>query len=149
EGEEIAPATERVDRLMQSQRAGGDAIATALFAILSAGGANLRFTSAGHPPPLIVRPDGTTEFLEGGLSTPLGVAANGRRSSTGVRLEPGSLVLLYTDGLVERRDESIAAGMARLAAAARSAGREPERFCDTVVAEMLGTEGPADDVALL
>jgi serine phosphatase RsbU (regulator of sigma subunit) len=149
EGEEIAPATERVDRLMQSQRSGGDAIVTALFAVLGADGSELRFTSAGHPPPLIVRPDGTAEFLEGGLSTPLGVASNGRRFARDVRLEPGSLLLLYTDGLVERRDESIAAGMARLAAAARAAGRDPERFCDTVVDEMLGTEGPADDVALL
>jgi serine phosphatase RsbU (regulator of sigma subunit) len=149
EGEEIAPATDRVDRMMQSQRSGGDAIATALFAILGPNGADLQFTSAGHPPPLIVHPDGTADYLEGGLSTPLGVTSNGRRAAAAARLEPGSLLLLYTDGLIERRDESITAGMARLATAARSAGRDPERFCDTVVREMLGTEGPADDVALL
>jgi serine phosphatase RsbU (regulator of sigma subunit) len=134
--------------MMQTQRS-GDAIATALFAILGANGAELRFTSAGHPPPLVVRPDGTTEFLEGGRSTPLGVAANGHRTAAAVRLERGSLLLLYTDGLVERRDASIVTGMARLAAAASGAGRDPEQFCDTVVQEMLGTEGPADDVALL
>jgi serine phosphatase RsbU (regulator of sigma subunit) len=149
EGEEIAPATERVDRMMQSQRSGGDAIATALFAILGADGADLHFTSAGHPPPLIVRPDGSADYLEGGLSTPLGVASNGRRAAAAARLEPGSLLLLYTDGLIERRDAGISTGMARLATAARSAGRDPERFCDVVVEEMLGTEGPADDVALL
>jgi serine phosphatase RsbU (regulator of sigma subunit) len=149
DGEEIAPATERVDRMMQSQRGGDDAIATALFAVLGANGADLHFTSAGHPPPLILRPDGSTQYVEGGLSTPLGVATNGRRVAADVRLEPGSLLLLYTDGLIERRDESIATGMARLAEAARGAARDPEGFCDAVVQQMLGTEGPADDVALL
>jgi len=149
EGEDIAPATERVDRMMQSQRPGDDSIATALFAVLGADGADLHFASAGHPPPLVVRPDGSADYLEGGLSTPLGVAANGRRAAADARLEPGSLLLLYTDGLVERRDASISAGMARLASAARAAERDPERFCDAVVQEMLGSEGPADDVALL
>jgi serine phosphatase RsbU (regulator of sigma subunit) len=149
EGEDVASATERVDRLLQSQRGGGDAIATALFAVLGADGAHLDFTSAGHPPPLVLRPDGTAEFLPGGLSTPLGVLANGRRPTAGADLEPGSLLVLYTDGLVERRDASIDAGMRRLADAARRADRDPERFCDAVLSAMLGSEGPADDVALL
>jgi serine phosphatase RsbU (regulator of sigma subunit) len=149
EGEDVAAATERVDRLLQSQRGAGDAIATALFAVLRSDGVHLDFTSAGHPPPLVVHPDGDADFLQGGLSTPLGVAANGRRPSVGIDLEPGSLLLLYTDGLVERRDAPIDEGMARLAEAARDAGRDPERFCDAVVDAMLGTDGPADDVALL
>jgi serine phosphatase RsbU (regulator of sigma subunit) len=149
EGEDVASATERVDRLLQSQRGGGDAIATALFAVLGADGAHLDFTSAGHPPPLVLRPDGSAEFLDGGLSTPLGVLANGSRPTAGVDLEPGSLLLLYTDGLVERRDASIDVGLQRLVDAARQADRDPERFCDAVVLAMLGSEGPADDVALL
>jgi serine phosphatase RsbU (regulator of sigma subunit) len=149
EGEGVAPATERADRMLQTQRAGGDAIATALLAVLGSDGARLDYTSAGHPPPLIVRPDGTTEYLKGGLSTPLGVEGNGRREAAAITLEPGSMLLLYTDGLVERRDAPITDGLARLATAAASAGREPERFCDSVVEAMLGTEGPSDDVALL
>jgi serine phosphatase RsbU (regulator of sigma subunit) len=148
EGEDVARATERVDRLLDSQRTGADAIATSLFALLRDGG-RLDFTSAGHPPPLVVAPDGTARYLAGGLSTPLGVAANGDRPSAGVDLEAGSLLLLYTDGLVERRDASIDVGMARLAEAARRADRDPERFCDAVVEAMLGSDGPADDVALL
>jgi serine phosphatase RsbU (regulator of sigma subunit) len=149
EGEDVAEATERVDRLLQSQRGSGDAIATALFAVLGADGSHLDFTSAGHPPPLVLRPDGSAEYLEGGLSTPLGVLQNGTRPTVGVDLEPGSLLLLYTDGLVERRDASIDVGMERLADAARQADRDPERFCDAVVLAMLGAEGPGDDVALL
>ncbi|MFL5781816.1 MAG: PP2C family protein-serine/threonine phosphatase [Thermoleophilaceae bacterium] len=149
EGEDVARATERVDRLLLSQRGGGDAIATVLFAVLRPDGSHLDFTSAGHPPPLVLRPDGSAEFLDGGLSTPLGVLANGSRPTAGVDLEPGSLLVLYTDGLVERRDASIDVGMERLADAARGADRDPERFCDAVLRAMLGSEGPADDVALL
>jgi serine phosphatase RsbU (regulator of sigma subunit) len=149
EGEDVASATERVDRLLQSKRGSGDSIATLLFAVLDPDGAHLDFTSAGHPPPLLVRPDGGAEFLEGGLSTPLGVVANGSRPTAGADLEPGSVLVLYTDGLVERRDASIDVGMRRLADAARHADRDPERFCDAVLSEMLGSEGPADDVALL
>ncbi|HKP91564.1 MAG TPA: GAF domain-containing SpoIIE family protein phosphatase [Thermoleophilaceae bacterium] len=150
EGESVARATERVDRLLQSQRGGGDdAIATALFGVLGADGAHLDFTSAGHPPPLVIRPDGSAEFVLGGLSTPLGVLANGSRPTARIDLEPGSLLLLYTDGLVERRDASIEVGMRRLAEAAREADRDPELFCEAVVHAMLGSEGPADDVALL
>src|SRR5439155_1214365 len=79
EGDDAARATDRVDRLFQSRRTAGDAIATALFAVLGPGGTRLDFASAGHPPPLLVQPDGSTRFLEGGLSTPLGVSSTGAR----------------------------------------------------------------------
>ena len=135
EGDGVAHATERVDKLLQSQRPPGDALATAVFMVLAPDGAHLDFSCAGHPPPLLVRPDGTATYLEGGRSTPLGVS-NGDRPSAG-------------DGLVERRDSNIQVGLERLARAAGQASRDPERFCDAVVREMLGGEGPADDVALL
>jgi serine phosphatase RsbU (regulator of sigma subunit) len=149
EGEGVSPAAERVDRLVQNERAAGDAIATAIFAVIGPDGADLRFTSAGHPPPLVVRADGSAEFLPGGLATPLGVTYNGPRPAATARLDPGSLLFLYTDGLVERRNSNIADGLDRLVRAARAASREPEAFCDAVVEQMLGSEGPADDVALL
>ena len=149
EGEEVSAAAERVDRLVQSDRAPGDAIATVIFALIGPDGADLHFTSAGHPPPLVVGPNDRVEFLHGGLATPLGVTHNGPRPAASARLEPGSLLLLYTDGLVERRNSNIADGLDRLARAARTAKRDPEAFCDAVVEQMLGSEGPADDVALL
>ena len=68
---------------------------------------------------------------------------------TVTQVEPGSLLVLYTDGLVERRGHSLDVGLDRLAAVAATAGREPEQACDTMVAEMLREEGPVDDVALL
>jgi serine phosphatase RsbU (regulator of sigma subunit) len=148
EGGGVARATRQVDKLLQSQRLPGDALATAIFMVLAPDGSHLDFSCAGHPPPLLVNPDGTVTYLEGGRSTPLGVR-NGDRPVAAALLEPGGLLLLYTDGLVERRDAGIDTGLERLAAAASKAGRDPERFCDSVVAEMLGGDGPADDVALL
>jgi serine phosphatase RsbU (regulator of sigma subunit) len=149
EGEDAASAMTRVDRLLQSQRERQDSIATAVFARLNDSGATLELSSAGHPPPLVVRPDGSTEYLEKVRSVPLGVPAPGGRRSSSCDLEPGSLLVLYTDGLVERRGESLTQGLDRLAAAAAGAGHEPERACDRIVAAMLGDEGPSDDVALL
>ncbi|MEA2374304.1 MAG: hypothetical protein QOD53_767, partial [Thermoleophilaceae bacterium] len=148
EGGGVARATRQVDKLLQSQRLPGDALATAVLMVLAPDGSHLDFSCAGHPPPLLLHPDGTVTYLEGGRSTPLGVR-DGDRPVAAAVLEPGGLLLLYTDGLVERRDAGIDTGLERLAAAASKAGRDPERFCDSVVAEMLGGDGPADDVALL
>jgi serine phosphatase RsbU (regulator of sigma subunit) len=149
EGEDAATAMARVDRLLQSQRERADSIATAVFARLNGDGATLELSSAGHPPPIVVNPDGSTEFLDNARSVPLGVPAPGGRRSTSCRLEPGSLLLLYTDGLIERRGEALTVGLEQLATAAAGAGHDVERACDHVVAAMLGEEGPADDVALL
>ena len=149
EGEDAASAMTRVDRLLQSQRERADSIATAVFARLNGDGVTLEMSSAGHPPPLVVRPDGTVDYIEKARSVPLGVPAPGGRQSASCKLEAGSLLILYTDGLVERRGESLTNGLDLLAAAAAAAGTDPELACDRVVEAMLGNEGPIDDVALL
>ena len=87
--------------------------------------------------------------VENGRSLPLGVNANGHRAAGAAALPHGAVMLLYTDGLVERRDAGLDEGMARLARVARGAPREPQRFCDKVIGRMLGGEGPADDVAVV
>lgn len=148
EGGDVVEATRRVDALLRSERQLGDTVATAVFMLLSPDGSHLDFACAGHPPPLLVAADGSTRYLEGGRSTPLGVT-NGNRPVATADMHEGGLLLLYTDGLIERRDAGLDKGMERLARAAAEADRDPERFCDAVVASMLGSEGPADDVALL
>ncbi|MEA2475280.1 MAG: hypothetical protein QOE06_3195 [Thermoleophilaceae bacterium] len=149
EGEDAASAMTRVDRLLMSQRERQDSIATAVFARLNGDGSTLEISSAGHPPPLMVRADGSTEFIDAIRSVPLGVGVPGGRRSASCPIEQGSLLLLYTDGLVERRDAPLTDGLERLATAAAGAGHDPELACDRVVAAMLGDEGPADDVAIL
>jgi serine phosphatase RsbU (regulator of sigma subunit) len=148
-GEDAGSAMASVDRLLQSQRQREDSIATAVFARLNGSGRTLELASAGHPPPLIVRPDGSVDYIEHPRSVPLGVPVTAARKSGSCTVEPGSLVVLYTDGLVERRDAAISDGLDRLADAARSAGHDPEAACDHLVSAMLGGEEPADDVALL
>jgi serine phosphatase RsbU (regulator of sigma subunit) len=147
EGATAAQATERVDRLFESQSDESYAIATSLVMVVEAGGTHVDFSSAGHPPPLVVRPDGSSSYLNAGRSVPLGVGVNGHRPAAAAALTPGCVILLYTDGLIERRDAGLDAGLARLERVARAAPREPERFCDEVIDRMLSGEGPADDVA--
>jgi phosphoserine phosphatase RsbU/P len=149
EGDDVGSAMSTVDRLLQSQRSRDDSIATAVFARINGGGRTLELTSAGHPPPLIVRPDGSTGYIDHPRSVPLGVPIATERKTGSCELAPGSLVLLYTDGLVERRGSSIDVGLDKLAEVAGGAGRDPEAACDHVVRAMLGDEEPSDDVALL
>ncbi|MBV9213083.1 MAG: SpoIIE family protein phosphatase [Actinobacteria bacterium] len=149
EGASAAQATERVDRLFSSQSDESDLIATSLFMVVEHGDGRVDFSNAGHLPPLVLPPDGGAGYLTDGRSLPLGVGANGHRPAGAAMLPPGSLVLLYTDGLVERRDAGLETGLSRLERVARGAPREPEPFCDEVLERMLGGEGPADDVAVV
>jgi serine phosphatase RsbU (regulator of sigma subunit) len=108
------------------------------------------WSNAGHPPPMAISPSGVVETLE--ASTPnllLGVTANAERTTTSVALTAGTTLFFCTDGLVERRDQPVKEGMARLATAlADLAGRDLEGLCDAVLEEML-TANPEDDVAVV
>jgi serine phosphatase RsbU (regulator of sigma subunit)/anti-sigma regulatory factor (Ser/Thr protein kinase) len=125
-----------------------DQMTTCVYVTIDPESGKLRFTNAGHPPPLVLRPDGSAAYLEGARAMPLGVAGDAAYDQTAVTLEPGSTVLLYTDGLVEKRGESIDMGLERLQAAVQGAPAEPEMLCDRVL-EMLANGAPGDDVALL
>lgn len=103
--------------------------------------------SAGHPPPLVVDSRGRW-FEPLALGPPLGVGLEGERPDHAVQLERGSIVVLYTDGLVERHDLPVAEGMARLKAAmADASGRSAEELCDLLLDDLAA--GAEDDVALL
>ena len=117
----------------------------------------MTYCTAGHPPPLVVSPGGTTRFLPGTGGTPL--ATGGSFPVGAARLGPGDLLLLYTDGIVERPGRGYAAGAAELArvAADTAAGRalrEPgmsaaDRVCGQAVELLVRATGHTDDITLL
>lgn len=108
----------------------------------------VRFANAGHPPPLVVGSGGQTAFLEDGLRSPLGCDDPGLPVEASFRLVPGSALLLFTDGLVERRGASIDEGLERLVGVATGCGQDIEAFCDQLLCSMV-EDDTADDVALL
>ncbi len=123
--------------------------ATLLYAVVDPSTRVCRFASAGHPPPLVAFPDGRVELLEGGRGLPLGAGAEARYTQDVVELPVGSLLLLYTDGLVERRERSIDSGLALLVDAVREGPRHPEQLVEHVLEQLIGTSERGDDVALL
>jgi len=113
----------------------------------------LRWSNAGHPPALLVLPDGRTTALARTPELLLGVEEHAERSDHVVPVPPGSVLLLHTDGLVERRDRDLDLGLERLRAAlgplvAEHAGAPLEDLLDAVLATCL-PERPEDDVVLL
>ena len=93
----------------------GAFFSTILTLLLDPSRGELRYASAGHPPALVIEPDGSTRFLEGGRSVPLGLPFDLPRPQAQERLGPGSILVVYTDGLVERREEPLDRGLERLA----------------------------------
>jgi serine phosphatase RsbU (regulator of sigma subunit) len=110
----------------------------------------LRHCSAGHLPPVLLTVDGRCEFLSGGESLPLGVGADTSYEESRTVLEPGDVVLFYTDGLVERRGLGIDEALEGLCeAVARFHGCDPEELLDGLLADLIGERLLQDDVALL
>ncbi len=110
----------------------------------------LRWSNAGHPPPMTISADGTvTTLTTDRADLMLGVDAGAPRRESQVTLGRDAVVVLYTDGLVERRDTDLDAGTARLhATLAELAGRDLHELCDELLARML-PDAPEDDVALV
>jgi hypothetical protein len=146
EGHGPADVVTALDRLL----AGLDEtrMATTVYAVFGPTWEQLTFASAGHPPPLLVGPDGTARYIEGGLSLPLGVDPDRPRTEARVTIPTGSTLLLYTDGLVEQRTRPLDVGLERLRSVAAAAPRDVEQFCDSVLDAML-PGGERDDVAVL
>ena len=116
----------------------------------AAGTHRLRWANAGHPPPLVVAPDGTRQLLtarRAGLL--LGVDPDTVRAESEVVLERGATLLLYTDGLVERRDQLFDDGIELLGRAlVEQRDRPVEEMCDALLGRLI-PDGAEDDVALV
>ncbi|MEU9836921.1 SpoIIE family protein phosphatase [Streptosporangium sp. NPDC048047] len=108
----------------------------------------LNYSVAGHPPPLLLTPDGQGRFLDEARCPLLGVAKDLPRHSAVEALHPGATLLLYTDGLVERRGEDLGTGLNRLRDHAVSLVREPlDALCDELLARLV--TGEDDDIAMI
>ncbi|WP_320778344.1 SpoIIE family protein phosphatase [Streptomyces sp. CRN 30] len=146
----------RVDDLVVrlSQEAGADGStgevgATCLYAVYDPVTRRCSFARAGHPPPIVLAPDGRPVDVRVPAGPPLGVGGM-PFESTELELAEGTVLALYTDGLIESRDRDIDAGHALLTEAlARHRSGSLDADCQAVVTSMLPAEGAADDVALL
>ena len=130
---------------------GRDRSATLTLAVLDFEDAELELISAGHLPLLLRHPDGAHDFVGEASGPPLGAFANAQYASERLPFPAGSSLLLYTDGLVERRDRSLDDGLMALAAAlpAREAGAPGTLPLAEVIFDRLYDEAIDDDVALL
>lgn len=121
---------------------------TLVYATVDAGSGEVVFSNAGHCPPLLLTSPGSVEFLGGGLSGPLGLLGGGPKPDADVRLIPGSVLLLFTAGLVQSRDTSMTEGLQRLRRAVANGPTDLEALCDHVL-EVCLRQSRADDVSVL
>ncbi len=122
--------------------------ASLVYLVLIAATGTLDYTVAGHLPPVVQRPDGSVERLTEGLGPVLGVS--GVRRDATVHLSSGSRLVAYTDGLVERRGESIDVGISRLIEVLE--GCRPSLDTDSLCRELIDrlvVEGGQDDIAIV
>ncbi len=111
----------------------------------------LDYICAGHPPPVLVTPEGRVQLLDRATTWPLAIGDLARKQAGAtVDFPPGSLVVMYSDGLVERRTEKLDDGIARLMHAVESRSNWPlDALCDGVLDDMLLGQRRNDDIALL
>ncbi len=138
---------ERLNVLLHDLRAGQ--MTTLVCACFDPETGAMTLARAGHPSPIIRSSAGEVRYVEGGLGPPLGVAPLTTYEETETDLLPGSTILLYTDGLVERRRESLDEGLQRLERAMAQAPEDLEGLCDEIIDRLLGAEGAPDDAAVL
>ncbi len=124
--------------------------ATCLLAIVDPTQERLTYSCAGHMPPLIAIPDAAPEIVFDRQDPPLAVRPGVPRRSTSVPFPVGSIVVLYTDGLVERRNEVIDAGMERLVALVDDLRDEPtETLCGELIDRLVDPSTQSDDATVL
>ena len=152
DGDGPGEVLDRLDRLVLSFAMAD--LATVIYARLVRlpdGGAELTWSNAGHPPPLLLVPGEPARFLTDGGSTMVGVEVGAPRVSATAVLPPGSTVLMFTDGLVERRDVDLDERLELLRGSAQelmAAADHPGLLCHRLLAAA-GREGSSDDAAAI
>jgi sigma-B regulation protein RsbU (phosphoserine phosphatase) len=138
-------ALDRLDRKIQHFEPGQ--MATVLYCVFDPTLATFEVGSAGHPPPVIAGPGEAPTLADAKTGLPLGVDPDPHRETSRFACPPGTLLALFTDGLVERPGEVLDRGFDRLRAALDS--RSAERSCRSAVSALTPEGGWADDAALL
>jgi serine phosphatase RsbU (regulator of sigma subunit)/anti-sigma regulatory factor (Ser/Thr protein kinase) len=148
EGHPPGETLRRVDALLHATRARG--MATAAYAIVDPEDGKLTLASAGHPPPLHVPASGAARLLEVPAGPPVGVLQFPQYAETETRLSAGDALLLYTDGLIERRGTPLAENLDLLPrVAATPTPESADELCERVLEGMLPDGEAGDDVALV
>ena len=147
--EDLSPGQvlERLNRLTVAQSP--DEMVTCVYAVLDPVARTLVVANAGHYAPLLVAPDGTVSAVEQPACPPIGAVRGTSYPDVRHDLEPGSTLLLFTDGLVERRGVPVGVGIEELAALLAAPARDLDTLCDALITGLLGDSPPTDDVALL
>jgi PAS domain S-box-containing protein len=135
---------------MYARSVEGALAATAVQVLIDTQMCLLVYSSAGHPPPVLLHADGTCDLLNQATDPPLGVwAENVPHSQVALTYKRGDALVVYTDGLIERRGEDIDVGLARLTAAlAPCAGLDAEHLADAVLGRLCVSGEARDDITL-
>jgi serine phosphatase RsbU (regulator of sigma subunit) len=146
-GTPLAEVFAQTTTLMQA--AAHTSTASALLVVIDTGAATVSYATAGHPPPMVRPPSGPSQVLDSGRQPILGVPVEEGTASM-VAFPPGSVLIAYTDGLIERRGESMDVSLDRLRGFLDAASdTRAEALADELLrANLSGTE-PDDDVALV
>jgi PAS domain S-box-containing protein len=128
----------------------GTDFATALCVVIEPISGKLTYSSAGHPPAIVIEPDGTTSRLTEALSLPLCRIDADRTHQSTLVLQPGSLVVLYSDGLIERRGEHLDISLRRLEDTSRDlVGLNASDAADNLISELTASSAPQDDIVVV
>jgi PAS domain S-box-containing protein len=129
----------------------GATAATAVKVLIDPRTRLIIYSNAGHPPPVLLHRDGTCELLDQATDPPLGARPHHvPRPQASLTYTRGDTLVLYTDGLIERRDEDIYTGLAHLTQAlAQDTTLAPDQLADTLLARLGVANGASDDIALV
>ncbi|HUR84963.1 MAG TPA: SpoIIE family protein phosphatase [Solirubrobacteraceae bacterium] len=150
QGDNTGAMADRLNRFALGLGVGEAVMTTVVLAIYEPTTGALRFTNAGHPPALVLAPDGSASYLSQPASVPMGVLEAPRYPEHMVQIERGSTLILYTDGLVEEPTEVLDIGLERLLDAARDTRDDVEELCEVLLEKGLPPSARhPDDVTLL